>query len=104
MKRGFILFEGVFRAKQVGADICLFGIREVLMVAKLEFACSAGSRQLERRHLAVGENQRCHFGIGAPPILVYFSGDWDVHWGYDLDVDPWPFRRPCQTIRCNSLV
>ena len=23
-----------------------------------------------------------HFGIGAPPILVYFSGDWDVHWGY----------------------
>ena len=19
--------------------------------------------------------------IGAPPILVYFSGDWDVHWG-----------------------
>ena len=22
--------------------------------------------------------------IGAPPILVYFSGDWDVHWGYGL--------------------
>ena len=21
-----------------------------------------------------------HFGVGAPPILVYFSGDWDVHW------------------------
>ena len=20
--------------------------------------------------------------VGAPPILVYFSGDWDVHWGY----------------------
>ena len=19
-----------------------------------------------------------------------FSGDWDVHWGYDLDFDPWP--------------
>ena len=31
-------------------------------------------------------------GIGAPPILVYFSGDWDVHWGYDLDLDPWPHR------------
>ena len=28
------------------------------------------------------------FGVGAPPILVYFSGDWDVHWGYDLDFDP----------------
>ena len=23
-----------------------------------------------------------HFGVGAPPILVYFSGDWDVRWGY----------------------
>ena len=20
-----------------------------------------------------------HFGVGAPPILFYFSGDWDVH-------------------------
>ena len=25
-----------------------------------------------------------HFGIGAPLILVYFSGDWDVHWGYGV--------------------
>ena len=25
-----------------------------------------------------------HFGVGAPPILVYFSGDWEVHWGYRL--------------------
>ena len=25
-----------------------------------------------------------HIGIGAPPILVYFSGDWDVHWGYGV--------------------
>ena len=24
-----------------------------------------------------------HFG-------AYFSGDGDVHWGYDLDLDPWP--------------
>ena len=24
--------------------------------------------------------------------LVYFSGDWDVHWGDDLDFDPWPNR------------
>ena len=31
-----------------------------------------------------------HFGVGAPPILVFFSGDWDVHWGYDLAFDPWP--------------
>ena len=24
-------------------------------------------------------------------MLIYLSGDWDVHWGYDLGVDPWPF-------------
>ena len=40
--------------------------------------------------------QRC--GCGSTPLvpfwgrctthLVYFSGDWDVHWGYDLDFDP----------------
>ena len=40
--------------------------------------------------LAVGQNQWYHFGVGAPPLLVYFSGDWDVHCGYDLDFDPWP--------------
>ena len=22
--------------------------------------------------------------MNSPPILVYFSGDWDVHWGYGL--------------------
>ena len=26
-------------------------------------------------------NQWYHFGIGAPPMLVYFSWDLDVHWG-----------------------
>ena len=40
--------------------------------------------------MAVGQNQWYHFGIGAPPILIYFNGDWDVHWGYDLGFDPWP--------------
>ena len=35
-------------------------------------------------HLAVGQNKCYHFGVGAPPILVYFSGDWDVHWGCGL--------------------
>ena len=25
-----------------------------------------------------------HVGVGAPPILVCFSGDWDVHWGYGI--------------------
>ena len=35
-------------------------------------------------YLDVGQHQWYHFGVGAPPILVYFSGDWDVHWGYEL--------------------
>ena len=34
--------------------------------------------------MAVGQNQWCHFGAGAPPILVYFSWDWDVHGGYGI--------------------
>ena len=41
--------------------------------------------------LAVGQNQWYHFGVGAPPVLVYFSGDWDVHRGYDLDFGQWLF-------------
>ena len=39
---------------------------------------------LSRIHMAVGQNQWCHFGVGAPPILAYFSGNWDVHWGYKI--------------------
>ena len=31
--------------------------------------------------LAVGQHQWYDFGVGASPVLVYFSGDWDVHWG-----------------------
>ena len=35
-------------------------------------------------HVAVGQNQWHHFGVSAPPMLVYFGGDWDVHWGYGI--------------------
>ena len=35
-------------------------------------------------HMAGGQNQWYHFGVGAPPILVYFSGDWNVHWAYGI--------------------
>ena len=54
-------------------------------------------------HMAVGQNQWYHFGVGAPPILVYFNGDWDVHYGslthghiHSLApcVFPWP-RKGC---------
>ena len=37
-----------------------------------------------KHHLAVGQNPWYHFGVGAPPILVYLSGDWNVHWGYGI--------------------
>ena len=34
-----------------------------------------------------------HFGVGefTTHFRTFFNGDWDVHWGYDLDFDPWPF-------------
>ena len=57
---------------------------------QLEEMFLAGQRVCFTAHMAVAQNQWYHFGVGAPPILVYFSGDWDVHWGYDLDFDPWP--------------
>ena len=25
---------------------------------------------------------------------TYLGGDWDLHWGYDLDFDPWPSVDP----------
>ena len=41
--------------------------------------------QLKHAYMAMAQDQWYNFGIGAPPILVYFSGDWDVHWvrGFD---------------------
>ena len=44
-----------------------------------------------------GSKPMVPFGVGAPPILVYFSGDWDVDWGYDLDFDRWAcFHHPSE--------
>ena len=37
-----------------------------------------------KHHVAVGQNQWYRFGVGAPPILVYFSEDWDVHCRYGI--------------------
>ena len=52
-------------------------------------------RQRTTKHydMAVGQNQWYHFGVGAPPLVVYFSGDWDVHWGVTGILNsPWPYR------------
>ena len=35
-------------------------------------------------NMAMVQNQWYHFGIGAPPILVYFRRDWDAHRGYGV--------------------
>ena len=37
-------------------------------------------------HMAVGQNQRYHFGVGefTTHVRTHFSGDWDVHWGHGL--------------------
>ena len=44
--------------------------------------------------MAVGQNQWHRFGAGAPPIFepILVGIESDVHWGYDLDFDPWPNR------------
>ena len=34
--------------------------------------------------MAMVQNQWYHFGMGAPSIVVYFSGDGDVHWGHGV--------------------
>ena len=34
--------------------------------------------------ISVGQNQWYHFAVGARPILVYFSGVWDVYWVYGI--------------------
>ena len=50
----------------------------------LEYASEVPFRIQKRTDMAVGQNQWYHFGVGALPILVNFSGDWDVHRGYGL--------------------
>ena len=56
-------------------------------VPQIQLTCMTRNLQKKQKqtskgcHMAVGQNQCYHFGVGAPPMLVYFSGDWDVHWG-----------------------
>ena len=37
--------------------------------------------ELATLDVAVGQNQWYHFGVGAPPILIYVSGDWGMFTG-----------------------
>ena len=40
--------------------------------------------------LWVKTNEKTALGEFTTHFRTYFSGDWDVHWGYNLDFDPWP--------------
>ena len=52
--------------------------RATLIIEVLTTVWLKGDRGKFRTvHMAVGQNQWYHFGVGAQ-----FSGDWDVHWGY----------------------
>ena len=42
-----------------------------------------------------GPTQGYYFGVGAP-ILVYFSGDWDIHGGYGLLTHGHMIRGECK--------
>ena len=49
---------------------------------------SDGSAKSKR--LWVKANGTILVGRCTTHFRTYISGDWDVHWGYDLDFDPWP--------------
>ena len=46
------------------------------------------SRQSPRRSQPIwpwwSKPMGSHFQVGAPPIVDYFSGDWDARWGYGI--------------------
>ena len=48
--------------------------------ANLSTFASTAPQPSSQLYMAVGQNQWYHFGVGAPTILVDFSGDWDVYW------------------------
>ena len=50
--------------------------------------------------MAVGQKAMVPFwGRCTTHFRTYFSGDWDVHWGYDLDFDPRPCTRSSEAPR-----
>ena len=56
-----------------------------LAKTQLTFLCGYPSEYvLSAKYMAVGQNQWYHFGGRALPLSIYFSGDWDVHWGYGI--------------------
>ena len=59
----------------------------------LSLRTRARTAQVEKRAAGPG-GANSPLRVGAPPSVVFFGGDWDVHWGYDLGFDPWPYGVP----------
>ena len=63
-------------------------------VARNILAIARKTKDLKTQsHGCAGQNQRDPILVGSH-FRTYFSGDWDVHWGCDLDFDPWPHGGP----------
>ena len=88
-------------AHNCGPVMAFFTVAHVgILGAHADNICHAEKVPPQHLHMAAGQNQwyhgRCtthlamvqhqwyHFGIGAPPILLIFSGDWDVDRGYGI--------------------
>ena len=77
-------------ALAVSCMLCHF----VFVATLRSFICVLILFSLLLEDMTMGQNQWYHFGVGAPPILVRFSGDWDVHWLYGI-FTPWPCFLAC---------
>ena len=62
-----------------------------------------GTTQKDDQHLAMGRNQWYHFGVGAPPILVYLVGIGTGMFSV-RDIDPWPSGKPKHAHSSGDLV
>ena len=59
-------------------------VRKELEVTTHSGATKSHDKARSRAHMAVVQNQWYHFGVGAPPVFVYVSGDWGVHCTYGV--------------------
>ena len=77
--------------KSKGSHLCalggFFAERGQVLRGVLRRSLEEPTEAFSLAQMVVGQNQWLHFGVGAPPILVYFSGDWDVHWRYGILTD-----------------
>ena len=56
--------------------------RDNRMLKQMRLELSSGGSQ-QKSH-GCGSKPMVQLGVGAPPILAYFSGDRDVHWGHGI--------------------